>query len=115
MELTEIYINERVCCTDILIEHNIEFVIYYYENQGYEGLGIAFLKKRDKWLYLDISHCSCYYPFERFEDAIIFKDIRTLRDYAHSEDWSNEFTEKINTMYEICIEQFGDDLEYDVF
>lgn len=105
--ITEIYLHERCCCQNILHKYNIGFCVYYYKNEGYEGYGIAFLKHKyfNLWFYHDLGHCSCYNAFDYFKASISFKSLETLKEYAIKNDWSEEYSEIIKTIYQICKEQ----------
>lgn len=47
-----------------------EWMAYWYEAGDYDGRGEAVALGKDGFLYLtDLSHCSCYGPFEDYWDG----------------------------------------------
>ncbi len=45
---------------------NVDILVYWYENHGYDGNGIAVFRNAGtkKWWDENLSHCSCYGPIE---------------------------------------------------
>lgn len=41
-----------------------EFLVTDYENGGYDGCGTAYALKEGEVIEFNLSHCSCYGPFE---------------------------------------------------
>lgn len=47
---------------------DVKWIVYWYENGGYDGNGQAVVLKEDGLLYVgDLGHCSCYGPTESLE------------------------------------------------
>ncbi|MFX1445768.1 MAG: hypothetical protein ACFFHV_20320 [Promethearchaeota archaeon] len=109
-EIVEIYLKQKTCDLEYNLDKferlGIDFIVYYYEDGGYEGLGVAFLKWNNKWYYHNMEHCSCYGPFDTFEGETYFNDLESLLSYAKHENWSG-YDYQLETIYQICIEHFG--------
>jgi len=82
---------------DILEDFGVTFVIYYYENEGYEGLGKCLAYKEGKWYTNDLGHCSCYGPFDNFPENT-FDNIEDAIVDLHDMDWSKYFIHIIEKM-----------------
>ena len=112
--LTEIYLKERVCIKldkEKFTKHGITFLIYSYVNEGYEGYGYAFMKSKKNWFFHDMGHCSCYEPFEEFDGRYKFETLKELKEFMDKERvWGiPEYIQMSEIMYQICLEQFGDE------
>ena len=95
-----IRLNDTAYDEDDLINFNIQFAIYHYTNEGYEGMGQCLAYKDKKWYTHDLGHCSCYGPFDRFNLSKPYDKLkRAIRD-LHFNDWSN--------YYDLTIEKICD-------
>lgn len=52
-----------------LEEVGFDFLVYDYENGGYEGNGFAAWKKGDDWFYHELGHCSCNGPMDNVQSS----------------------------------------------
>lgn len=52
-----------------LEEVGFDFLVYDYENGGYEGSGFAAWKKGDNWFYHELGHCSCNGPMDNVQSS----------------------------------------------
>lgn len=95
-----IVLNDTAYDEDKLEEFGIQFAIYYYENEGYEGLGTCLAYKDTKWYTCDLGHCSCYGPFEEFNLTIPFDTLKKAIRNLHRDDWSRYFDITIQDMHE---------------
>lgn len=43
-------------------------VVYWYGRGSYEGTGVALVRNGGKWVVEYLGHCSCYGPFENFDE-----------------------------------------------
>jgi len=95
-----IILNETAYDEDVLEQAGIQFAIYYYEIDGYEGSGICLAFKDNLWYTYDISHCSCNSPFDDFNLEEPFDKLKdAIRDF-HSNDWSRYFDFTIDAIHE---------------
>lgn len=51
-----------------------DWVVYYYENTGYEGYGQLVYQHQEKLFTLNLCHCSCYGPLEGLPGLLISKE-----------------------------------------
>lgn len=51
-----------------------DWVVYSYENYGYEGDGELVYKHNGRLFTLNLSHCSCYGPLDRLPGTEVFKE-----------------------------------------
>ena len=97
-----IKLNEDAHDDECFISRGIEFAIYWYECGGYGGWGQCLMMKDDKWYHCDLSHCSCYGPFEDIDEALkkpidsLDEAFKQLKDY----DYSGHYKEMINAIRE---------------
>lgn len=48
---------------------NVDWFVYSYEYQWYEGSGFGIGKIGDKYFYHEMGHCSCYGPFDNIHSS----------------------------------------------
>ena len=86
-------------CHDLIESLGIEFVVYYYTSEMYEGYGNALLYKEGKWFTHDMGHCSCFDAFDEFELDNPFDILKEAIDDLHEADYSKSFNEEILQMH----------------
>ena len=63
---------------------DVSWIVYWYENGGYDGTGVAVAKHVDgRYSETNLGHCSCYGPLDRGFDYVERKrivQIAELRD-----------------------------------
>lgn len=66
-------------------DDRFEWIVHYYEDGGYDGSGDAVgLNKEDGLLYVkNLSHCSCYGPFDGGMDS---GDKHTVESFLGDKD-----------------------------
>lgn len=66
------------------IDIELDWIVVFYENYGYEGSGEA-VGYRDGKLYVkNLGHCSCYGPVEDGFGEFSVEDFREALDSIHS-------------------------------
>lgn len=58
---------------DLELIDNIDWVCCFYEAGDYEGNGLAFMKRCDKFYRRSLGHCSCFGPWDngfRYDNKI---------------------------------------------
>jgi hypothetical protein len=83
-----------------LEKYDFEFAIYYYECEGYEGLGKCLALKEKKWYVFDLSHCSCYGAFDSISLEEPHDSLKLAIKTLHRNDWTKYFNLTINQIYE---------------
>lgn len=77
--------------------------IYWYENGGYDGSGIAVWRHRGKWAYQWLGHCSCYGPLEdvKTSDKAKFTVKQILKIIEGDYQWKDmsKLTDYLNRYY----------------
>jgi len=65
-----------------------DLLVYYYENGGYDGSGMAIWRKGRKYGYAYLGHCSCDGPMEGvgMGDKMLVT-LTQLRKLAAGKDW----------------------------
>lgn len=86
----------------LFVNKNIDEIWGWYEEGNYEGSGEIVCREKDKYKLIDLSHCSCYGPFECFEEDSIYAD-----DYLNSSYSTPEEITKYLTNYIIPREESG--------
>jgi len=95
-----IVLNETAYDEDELEKAGVQFAMYYYETDGYEGSGICIAFKDNLWYTYNISHCSCNSPFEDFDLKEPFTKLKDAIRSFHSNDWSRYFDFTIDAIHE---------------
>lgn len=95
-----VVLNETAYDENALEEFGIQFAIYYYECDGYEGLGTCLCYKDGKWYTHDLGHCSCYGPFDRFNLSEPYDKLKDAIRGLHRDDWSRYFDIQVENMRE---------------
>lgn len=95
-----IRLGEEAYDEDVPESHGIDFMVYDYTQESYEGWGDALAYKDGKWYTHDLGHCSCYGPFEEFGLEIPFNTLTEAMEDLHGNDWSAFKEEAIRRMYE---------------
>ena len=57
-------------------------IYYWYGIGNWEGNGQALVKNSTQWMVVDLSHCSCYGPFDEFEFGIGGRIFESLKDIS---------------------------------
>jgi hypothetical protein len=87
-------------------ENLFEFVVYWYEDGGYDGNGqlVAFSKEKELHVY-DLSHCSCYGPLEAWGNPVKMDVAEFLRpkDSVHDYEFKKLVESKVKELLEIVI------------
>ena len=95
-----IVLNDTAYDEGNLQECGVQFAIYYYEAEQYEGLGTCLAYKDGKWYTHNLSHCSCYGPFDEFNLTKPYDKLKDAIRSLHKDDWSRYFDIRIEDMYE---------------
>jgi len=95
-----IRLNETAYDEDDLIKFGIQFAIYHYDCDGYEGYGQCLAYKDKKWYTHDMGHCSCYGPFDSFSLRKPYDKLKRAIRELHFGDWSNHFDLTIEKIYD---------------
>jgi hypothetical protein len=83
------------------IQENYVWLVYWYENYGYEGFGEAVaLDKEGRLQYSDLGHCSCYGPMESFPSKTFMtvEEFFVQREDIHDVDFRDEIKEKVKSL-----------------
>lgn len=67
---------------DDIVRFGADLAIYDYHNYGYEGDGYILMKKGLVWYLHNCSHCSCFPPTDRIDEADEWKTIEKLKKDA---------------------------------
>ena len=97
--MTEIIrLNQTACDEDELEKNGIEFAVYDYYCEGYEGYGNCLMYKEGKWYTCDMGHCSCYGPFDDLNLDKPYDSVEEAISVLDDEDWSKSFDKSIETI-----------------
>lgn len=77
---------------------DIEWIVYHYTSDWYEGSGEAIVKKDNKYYYYDLGHCSCYGPLEGSPTEHSLQEILSDKDNVHDFDVCQEIKDKIREL-----------------
>lgn len=83
---------------DYLDIMDIEFMVYDYTAEMYEGYGNALFYKEGKWFTHNMGHCSCYDPFEELNLEEPFDTLEEAMVDLYDKDWSKSFNKEILAM-----------------
>lgn len=75
-----------------------EYLIYNYEVGDYCGSGAAVLKdNNDKFILIDLGHCSCYGPLEERNPKCIYslEEITKLLDKRCQDEYDREYVKDV--------------------
>ena len=100
--MIKIVLNEEAYDDDL----DVDFLIYYYVDEGYEGYGNALFYKDGNWYTHYLGHCSCYGPFEEVDFEEPYEKLIDAIKYLHNADWSKSFDKDIEEMYNKAKEWF---------
>jgi len=79
-----------------------EWVVYWYENEYYEGYGQAVALRKDGLVEVkDLSHCSCYGPMEHWAteaSTISVEELLRKKDNVHDLQIREEVEEKVRQL-----------------
>lgn len=106
-----IRLNETAYDEGVLEDNNIEFAVYDYTNEGYEGYGNCLASKGNSWYTHNLGHCSCYGPFEEFDLKQPFNSLEEAIATLHNDDYSKSFDGAIKRMYEEAV-KWTDEMRY---
>lgn len=81
-------------------DERFEWVVFWYENEGYDGSGEAIgLCKQDGLLYIkNLEHCSCYGPMDaglESGDKITIEEFMKHKESVHDYEAMAETKEKV--------------------
>jgi len=83
-----------------ITEDQFEWLVYSYENYGYEGGGDAVALGKDGSLYYSsLSHCSCYGPTESWPDKkMSIEEFLRDKDNVHDYHFMEEVDKKVRAL-----------------
>ncbi len=81
-------------------DERFEWVVYWYEDGGYDGSGNAVgYNKDDQCLYsYDMGHCSCYGPFDSWgsnQTKVTVEEFFRDKDCIFDPDYKDEVVKKV--------------------
>lgn len=108
-----IRLNDTAYDEDILENLGVDFAVYDYTAESYEGYGRCLLCKKEKWYIHDMGHCSCCGPFEELVLLSPYDTILEATDALRDGDWSKSFDKSIETMKQMAFKwKFADLSDY---
>ena len=80
-------------------DERYEWLVYYYEDWGYDGSGEAVALTKDGYLqHYDLGHCSCYGPFDAWGNSsgqTTVEEYFRESDNIHDPDYKDEVKIKV--------------------
>ena len=84
---------------DEVKNENAKYLVYSYENFGYEGSGDAIVINNDNSLiHHELSHCSCYGPFDGGGTSVSIEDVLAPKESVHEFDCAEEIKSKVKEL-----------------
>lgn len=85
---------------DKLPDDNIEWVVYFYESDYYDGNGVAVWKVGDRFGMQNLGHCSCYGPVEDANKATmslieLLAEFKSMSEIDYDYEWMKPVYGKI--------------------
>lgn len=84
---------------DIRNQENYQWVVYWYENGGYDGSGEMVALGNDGTLYYrNLGHCSCYGPCDGDLRKTTVEEFFKDKDDIWQKDWNQKIKDKVKEL-----------------
>lgn len=101
--------DSRLEPSDLELIDNIDWICSFYEAGDYEGNGIAFMRRGDKFYKKYLGHCSCFGPWSKNESFNETMDIDSW-DEVYPEDIIQFALVDVTSAIQVGSAEFGSKL-----